>query len=400
MKKIGLFGAIDRNNYGDLLFPIIFEKYYEKIYGRNKAEFEYYGLIESDMTEISGFKTESVQKAFNDEQLDSMIVVGGEVIGANWPTMYSHFFKNKYFIKMINSLVRINFNISNLLFKKIMGAKNKYPFLLKKEYFKNSKLKVIYNASGAVGLIPDKKELKNILDESDFFSARSKIPFENIKEIGFKKAKMTPDSAIIMSRIYSKSYLRELISPYLKNNSKEFDEKYYVFQIKNKLAQPKIDLIVEEIEKIYSQNKLKVILLPIGRAGNHDDDIALEEISKKLKVPHWIPKFNNIFDTMYILSNCQLYIGTSLHGAITAFSYGIRPVCLTTEIIKLIDFLETWGPYENNHVEIEELAIKFNEFYNYDKNKLKLISDNVMDRTEETFEEIFKIINGESELCI
>lgn len=58
MKKINIIGAFDRNNYGDLLFPIIIEKTLKKKGIKN--EFNYYALNKTDLSEVGAFPTKRI----------------------------------------------------------------------------------------------------------------------------------------------------------------------------------------------------------------------------------------------------------------------------------------------------------------------------------------------------
>ena len=58
-KTINIIGAFDRYNYGDLLFPIVIEKYIKenKKDLLEKYDLRYFGLVESDLSSVGNNKS-------------------------------------------------------------------------------------------------------------------------------------------------------------------------------------------------------------------------------------------------------------------------------------------------------------------------------------------------------
>ncbi|MGY0202960.1 hypothetical protein ACW7EJ_04910 [Acinetobacter soli] len=66
--------------YGDLLFPIVLEKHLQKRIGSLNTSFKYYGLRESDLSELGAKVTKPIYNLnnINDEVI---ILAGGETLG-------------------------------------------------------------------------------------------------------------------------------------------------------------------------------------------------------------------------------------------------------------------------------------------------------------------------------
>jgi polysaccharide pyruvyl transferase WcaK-like protein len=59
--------------------------------------------------------------------------------------------------------------------------------------------------------------------------------------------------------------------------------------------------------------------------------------------PTLIADCDSVFDLMGLIAGARLYVGTSLHGAITAVSYGVPVLGLCpSRVRKLAAFLGTW----------------------------------------------------------
>ena len=97
------------------------------------------------------------------------------------------------------------------------------------------------------------------------------------------------------------------------------------------------------LSNIHKETGLNIILCPIGTALGHSDQDALIKIKKHLGSESSYQLINNpsIWDIMWLIKHSSLYIGTSLHGTITAMSYG-RPFAVHGPN-KLKTYLDTWG---------------------------------------------------------
>lgn len=202
---------------------------------------------------------------------------------------------------------------------------------------------------------------------------------------------------MIISDIFKENILNELLSEEFKSNYfKELDKKeYIVFQIAKQHVKGKIEIIVKELEKLYMSKRIKIVLLPIGQAAYHSDQVPLKEIYMKLKEKIDIIYIDtkNIYDVMYVLANTTLYLGTSLHGAITAFSYGRRHVALTSKISKQREFLKTWS-LGDIYLEIEDISKDIDLYLYQNIEEIKRKSKIAKEKVKENYEQIRRIMLG------
>jgi polysaccharide pyruvyl transferase WcaK-like protein len=100
-------------------------------------------------------------------------------------------------------------------------------------------------------------------------------------------------------------------------------------------------LFCSDLLRLTSIIKCKIILCPIGLAPGHEDDKILREIANYSKDFIFVlPK--NISEIMNLISNATAYIGTSLHGLITAQSYGVPFIPLRKRTEKIKAYCDTW----------------------------------------------------------
>lgn len=382
LKKIRFLSASDRINYGDFLFPLVFQEVLKRI--DSGYAFENYGIIKSNYAHFGAFKTKSFRALEAEiEAGDKVIVGGGEVLFANWTTLYA--FINPVF----NYLMQ---------FKKLRKLENKigfanrwlslnqvyFPFSFKASDFNLPALRVYYSSVGGGYLLTKNNKMQNEA-YSRMLSAqsisvrdnRSLSYFSNCPEL---KARVIPDSAILISDFYPKKNLQQYVGDDL-----EFDA-YIFLQLGINKGPKNLIKFADRIEQLSKELQNKVVLCPIGLAPGHEDHKILQRL-KKLK-PHFdfvMPK--NIFEIMYLIANSNLYLGTSLHGAITAMSFLTPAIGLNKEVPKLESYMKTWISesfesldFDDVYVsEVQRLLHNFKTNFNQEKleNQKQMVQSNL-----------------------
>ena len=337
-KQLFILAPNDRFNYGDLLFPYIITHYL----GDDFEKIRYVSTIESDLSKLGGHPTEKHSCLYNtSERYDSyLIVAGGEALFAEWGKIL-YFVSQKYYktLEFLKSLfwfkkgigIRLFFGVVN----KLLPHKTKYPFSIGKNELPHFK-RIFYNALGGGSReIPSEKE---ILNSIDYISVRDYKTKEALDAAGVSNTQVA-DCAILMSDVFDEDRLKS-------NLSIQYDcNKPYVF------FQGNVDILTKDAETIAHQlillqndYNLDICLCPIGTALGHEDDKGLKYLAKyldKYSVRYTEIVNPSIYDIMWLIKNSKLYIGSSLHGVITAMSFNVSYVGYSRE--KVNRYIVTWG---------------------------------------------------------
>ena len=370
MQNVYFLGATDRFNYGDLLFPHIVDYYIKSLDEKNEIKVENYATIESNLENIGAKKTKSFGDLVADTKITnnvSIIVVGGEVLGAGWLVIYSFLYS---IFKLIRKKDWYNTNryLRRFLNYSFFPVRySKYPFTLTKKDFPSVK-NIIYNSVG--GSVSCQLQ-DDFIDSSAFLSLRTKNDVA-----GFKKndnIKLLPDSAILMSNIWTKSILEAKIKFAKRNPYKE----YIFFQINKEEGLLHKDTICDKLENLHQKTNLPIVLCPIGLALGHEDQVALSAIAKQMQIPHFYCKEPNIWDVMYLISESKLFLGTSLHGVITAMSFSVPYLGIKRGNNKIQKYLSSWAIEDlSESVSVENMSDKACFVLNKDiSNELKQSAD-------------------------
>lgn len=386
--RIALVGAFDRNNYGDILMPIILEKRIKECV--KNATFDYYGLSDMNMEYVKGVNTKNVAEIYNlNNYYDCVIVVGGEVLTSRYTNMYLNLQKNKVKIFVLKYLAKVfKTSIENYC-KKQLNGKEIYPWIIDKSKVNCKKL--IYNTVGGKK-IDESEIIKNIISKVDYFAVREKETYLKIKKMN-SNVKLYPDSVVSLSNVFDNVGIEKNLTDKIKNEILDLGE-YYVLQVKNLIGKEIKNNLIEQIKLIYKLTGKKCVLLPIGYAQGHEDQIILGKIHKELVNETYLADKNNIYDTIFVIQHSMAYIGTSLHGAITAISYNIPHMALTNKIIKLNDFLRTWKTTPIINTDENRLCEDLKVLLSMKETKMMLLEarNNILKESDENFYNILEIL--------
>lgn len=352
MKQIAFYGAFDRFNYGDMLFPIILEKALADWHP--EYERRLYGIIKSDLSAYGGKPTESVESLFSENNLDDgsiVIVVGGEVLSPTWFEIYNCLVPETL-EPMMKALHR---SVPREYLRKIrpdLGKTNLVqPFVIDPLDF-NRRVNIAFNSVGGVQISSPSyprsllRSLLSKLSNAAYLSVRdSKVRDFLIKTDTLQKPVLAPDSAHLIAKFFFKSELLQESNQELREWIKELNGNYLVFQTAQQYikSREELQMVVSQIEDLYNTFGLPTALCPIGTAPGHKDQVALLEISETLRTPHIFLPTPSLIDIMTIISHSKAFLGTSLHGAITAMSFAVPNLIFSNRIPKLTAYIETWG---------------------------------------------------------
>lgn len=382
-KIIHFLSASDRVNFGDLLFPIIFLEVAKKE-GLN-LEFYNYGIIKSDLSHFGALPTLSYRQFQKniDSLCGNIIIGGGEVLFVDWSSLlsyisfrFSRILRNKTVYKIEKKMNLAKYYLSN--------GQVLVPFAPDISKIKSSNVKLIFNAVGGSfenTKIKNKDEsLKKSLLSATYISVRDQRVVKSLKKKEVNSL-LSPDSALILSDIFNTEYLKG------KTSITETPDKYIFLQLGIYNAPKDLQSFSNAILKIADSLRVTVVLCPIGMAARHEDNIVLRKIEKMSTIyKYYIPK--SIFDIMHLISNSIIYLGSSLHGLITAQSYSVPFIALNKKQIKVNSYCRTWA-FAENCIDFGDESDITEIFTNWDEKKYKKNLKKQKTLVYQNFERIF-----------
>ncbi|HHQ6589414.1 TPA: polysaccharide pyruvyl transferase family protein [Serratia fonticola] len=335
-RQVVLYGAFDRYNYGDNLMPMLLEMYFKRRFP-DKCEginFIFSSIMDSDLSRYDCKRTISMSKLLNVKEGTTLIVVGGEVLGSDIGTLFIHVQENLLFTNFLRLVRRFTPKLLSKFAKKRYEAVWDFPYIPNKSSFTHN-VKVIYNT---VGGIPHKSQV-GIIGTADFISARDDRTYKALSSVS--KRKLVPDSVLMMSKLIDIDFLADKV----RNEVKDVLEGTVFVTVQACPYKVKFSAqeLADELSSVVRDKNIKVVLLPIGYASGHDDVVFLEKVKRQSQEDLILLDNLTVWEIMYVIAISSGFYGTSLHGVITAMSFGIPHYCINSDIQKLVSFLETWS---------------------------------------------------------
>ena len=407
-RTIYIYSACDRFNYGDLLFPIILKNLFLKSFG-DKYDIEVLGTIESDLSSYGALKTKPIRQIFSSKHpVDGSILIigGGEVLPISWNMICS--LLDCFPADVVNVVKKISrkFNflhtltnkLCNIMSRRMLCPNLRYPFLVSNSDFK-SNVKVIYNTIGCTMVkslpISERGIIREKLLKTSYVSVRESASVEALSELNLQRERihLAPDSAIVCSEVFTKGEILNLALSATRDFIQKNSNNYICFQVSEHSARGKYSLIAEQLQQISHMYNMPILLLPIGYV--HGDQTALELLKKEIKAPTIMPSHASVFNIMASIAFCRIFIGTSLHGNITALSFGVPHLGLGPKGGKLDLFLNTWDiPEQAECALVTKFAQRINAIMTVSSGERNSNRDEMVDKYRQCFRNIVGIIEG------
>lgn len=329
-----MLGATDRFNYGDLLFPIIVKN---SLLSRNSSLIiDNFATTKSDLEYAGALKTKALPELYGNHY-DGIIIVGGEVISAYWKMTFMHLQHSKFLVFFLRVLFKLigDANTDKLIRKWLKIPQNQvFPWIVNPDCFDGAKMAI--NAASGTNFTKvnlHENEFKNIMKKYDFISVRDELSKENIISKVKVNVYKSPDSAILMSKFFKITKPRE-----------KANKKVIAFQIGKNFYSGNEQSIFKQIE-ILARLNYTIRLVAIGKAAMHEDVVALKDIYRKAKRKNISVSLINsdIEGIMTAIATSDLFIGTSLHGNITAMAFDVPSIGIDRRVTKLSEFVKSYG---------------------------------------------------------
>ncbi|OYE05969.1 glycosyltransferase [Nostoc sp. 'Peltigera membranacea cyanobiont' 232] len=305
--KIQNWGTFDVSNYGDLIFPLILDFEIKKRI--SEIDITLYspqgGQFEPDPNRYVKRIIRLEEEGFLNEILNykGIVLGGGDIIRFDDAAMVSVY------------------GIS----QEETEQKRSYRVFIEDLGKLSSLIPVIWNSVGIPFDFDNNQAffLRKNLDKIPYISVRDALSKEKLINAGIEKEiYIVPDTAFLVARYYPKGNLADIHQDIIQTN--EFPEygKVLCFQVNFDAIKYLKELVIAIEKLIELEPELEIVFLPIGLC--HNDQLTLQTLQKEISKKTFLVHGN--IDTRKIatiIAYSDYFAGTSLHGNITAYAYGI-----------------------------------------------------------------------------
>lgn len=300
-KVIAHVGAFDIENYGDLLFSDVLKKQLEKRIEVDKIIYFAPNECKMPNTDRKVYSLQDLEKMHLKYKFDAIVLGGGDFVHLQKVIMkFPHLEKD--------------WTIYDVLYMWVI------PSLVSDKY----NIPLLWNCPGVPlefsendSIIVD--VLCNVVDYISVRDSEAKKVLE--KAVEANRINVVPDSVLSIRDVITRNDL----NPEFESLKLDIDPQNYVFfQGNSAIKDNELEVCANTLKKIKEETGYKIILQSIGYSlGDYE---VLEKIYNYYPRDFILCKHHNQYEILSLISNASLYIGTSLHGGITANSYGVNNI--------------------------------------------------------------------------
>jgi hypothetical protein len=347
-RHIRLLCSCDRYNYGDLLFPIVTRAALTDLLGaKDRYDFAQYGLARSDLSAYGVLPSMGIRDLYKDaKDGDVVLVAGGENLAQTWFVMHLTLLSAQAAAKWQTYPRWLGAPLVEKLSQWRHGGRQQFPYIVSPDQF-TAGVRVMYNSMGGWPLRfyppSSQQAIAGSLGKASFVSIRDEESASILSRLDPSLCVHTaPDCVFLVADLLPQEKLAQLASPAVRALLQDAGE-YFCFQCNPRYGQSNRDELKNQLLALSTHSGLNILLTPIGRIHSFEDDIFLSSLAAEMgDCVRVLPPSATVYDILYALSSARLFSGTSLHGVVTAMTYGVPFVPLITEDPKLRNNLESW----------------------------------------------------------
>ncbi|HEX7971551.1 MAG TPA: polysaccharide pyruvyl transferase family protein [Thiobacillus sp.] len=338
-----LFGAFDRHNFGDLLFPHLLAAL---LPGQT---FELAGLAERDLRAFGGHRVKPLAEWPRPARL---IHVGGELLTCTaWQAAVMLLDP----VAAADAIARYDADpvAAAEWAARQLGTSRTLPYVAGRDALAPGG-KLIFNAVGGVEwrFLPaaQRGEVKAALRSADWLSVRDHVTQAALRAEGIAAA-LCPDPAVMVAQCFGEVIGTHQQQGAVKDMRDAFPQGYLACQFSADFADDaSLDALAQGLSRVAAETGLGLVLFRAGAAPWHDDPALYEKLLQGLP-----PGTARLFSSLHLWDICALIaasrgvVASSLHGRIVALAYGLPRVSLIPPQAggrpgKTTAFAETWEP--------------------------------------------------------
>jgi len=338
-----LFGAFDRHNFGDLLFPHLMTALLPG------QAFEFSGLAARDLRAFGGHRVSALGAR---PTAACLVHVGGEVLTCSaWQAA----------VMLLDpaaaaaAIARYDADpaASAAWAAAQLGTVRTMPYVVGRDVLA-SPGRLIFNAVGGVEwtflAAAQREEVKAALAQADWVSVRDHVTQDALRTEGID-VPLSPDPAVMVEQCFGEVILQHQLQDPVMAVRNAFPQGYLACQFSGDFADDaSLDALALGLSRVLAGTGLGLALFRAGAAPWHDDPRLHERLQRR-----FLPGTARLFPSLHLWDICALIaasrgvVGSSLHARIVALAYGLPRVSLIPpqqggRPDKRAAFAETWEP--------------------------------------------------------
>jgi hypothetical protein len=341
-----LFGACDRHNLGDLLFPHIAAALLPR------HEVLIAGLAARDLRPCGGHRVEALHRLLAEGRLHGahLVHVGGEILGCN-ARQAAVMLLPADELQSTLSYLEHQPHAERRWRRAMLGTASPMPYVVAREQLPGIG-RIVFDAVGgvALGALPPRwrRAVLARLAGADAVSVRDATTLLQLRSAGID-AGLLPDPAVMVEALFGERIRARADHAPLAEVRAAFPQGYIAVQLAADFADDTtLAIAAAQLRQAIADSGLGVVLFRAGAAPWHDDPDMLARLAAQMDSPA-VRLFRSldIWDICALLAHARVQAGSSLHGHLVATAFGVPAVGLLRpdeagRFGKLAAWAETW----------------------------------------------------------
>lgn len=345
-RPIILFGAFDRHNFGDLLFPHIAAALLPH------EHLVFAGLASRDLRPYGGHEVRALAELATEwkERTAMLIHVGGEILTCSAWQAAVMLLPPEQAQATLAYLEGKPQEKAQWVRSKV-GSPAQAPYTLSRQRFPGL-APVIYNAVGGADLDQADRALRievlANLRAADDVSVRDRQTLAHLTGAGIE-ARLMPDPAVMVAELFGTQIRQHGQQGEVAHMRHELPQGYIAVQFSADFGDDEtLTEIAAQLDQIMVSSGLGVVFFRAGAAPWHDDLACYQRVAARMRSASVkILESLDLWDICALIANSRAYCGSSLHGRIVAMAYALPRINLRQPAVphhasKQTAFAATW----------------------------------------------------------
>jgi hypothetical protein len=341
-----LFGAFDRHNFGDLLFPHIAAAL---LPGKHLI---FAGLVERDFRSYGGHQLQALTKLSTEwgDQAVNIIHMGGEILTCDaWQAAVMLLPPEQ----AQDTIARLDSRPQEKLkwAQGLIGIPDLAPYALSRQLFPLA-ARIIYNGVGGIDLAQRDPALRSEvlakLKSADVVSVRDTLTLAQLSAAGVT-ASLVPDPAVMVAELFGARISHPAQQGATAAMRGAFPQGYIAVQFSADFGDDAtLTEIAAQLDQISISSGYGVVFFRAGAAPWHDDLACYQRVAARMRTSA-VKIFTslNLWDICALIAHGRAYCGSSLHGRIVAMAYALPRLNILREaqagqLSKTAAYAQTW----------------------------------------------------------
>lgn len=327
------YGTFDVDNYGDLLFPHLVANEMSVSSTTEVQSVSPVGRISGTIRNCAPVL--GIEDVFYSEKsIQGAIIGGGNIIHCS-PTKIEYYQKSSR---------------ENLAYGDLWIAPT---------FFLPSHIPIVWNAPGVPGPFYKSQHdlVKSALSRTNYISVRDPMSRNYLLDVWpDADISIVPDSAWILNSLWSHDQLKSIYTQVFEKYGITKPERSVVFHLNRRyLGGKSLKSLAHSLDNLAKTFSARPIL--IAFASCHGDDILAKEVGLMMTSdPVILDRSESLIQIASCIAHSHAYIGSSMHGLITASSYRVPGICIAKQTMPKFAGLSLLTGIDNLVIEDWDLA--------------------------------------------